>query len=314
MLQQILKDMYIDPDVLEALSEEQKKILFLKMRQEQVRRWKEREDRMEKEGVRSTKPKKAHSKSVTWLLGHDGDVHVCVIGEADEQKPSKFIFSGLGGRMTSGLHNNSRSQTDTLKSTLVNRPSCEAARPGRENLPPKTQTGIQLKLKDNSEDLKSGTLLPPLQLAERSLQSSPAAEIKESPDSGNLQDSSKDLSVCHRPLNRSSAPLITGKLSTLDPQGRRIIPLSITKSLPPQDLLDQQSDKAAGRGFRLVAASRRMGAELDGEGGQGVARGRVAQLMKNFNGPNGTHAPPCSKPPVPTKPAHLQVHASPSLR
>lgn len=61
MLQQILKDMYIDPDVLEALNEDQKKTLFLKMRQEQVRRWTEREEKLEREGGdKRTKPKKGN--------------------------------------------------------------------------------------------------------------------------------------------------------------------------------------------------------------------------------------------------------------
>lgn len=64
MLQQILQDMYIDPDVLDALNEDQKKTLFLKMRQEQVRRWREREEKLEGEGGdgehRRTKPKKGN--------------------------------------------------------------------------------------------------------------------------------------------------------------------------------------------------------------------------------------------------------------
>lgn len=50
----------------------------------------------------------AHSKSVSWLLGRDGDVQVIVIGEMDEFKSSKILRSGLGERKAASLRNNSQ--------------------------------------------------------------------------------------------------------------------------------------------------------------------------------------------------------------
>lgn len=145
MLQQILKDMYIDPDVLEALNEDQKKTLFLKMRQEQVRRWTEREEKLEREGGdKRTKPKKANSKNVSWLLGRDGDVAVVVIGEVDElnELSSKFICSGFGEKKAPNPQSNSYHQT-----ILKSRKPTEAVRSEKQNSPPKTQPGISLDLK-----------------------------------------------------------------------------------------------------------------------------------------------------------------------
>lgn len=102
MLAKILEDMWVEPEVLEALSEEQKRILFLKMREEQVRRWREREEREEREGQDdNTRPKKASSKHVSWLLGRDGDVSVSVIGEVDEFRSSKLLQSLLNSRLHS---------------------------------------------------------------------------------------------------------------------------------------------------------------------------------------------------------------------
>ncbi|KAM3612235.1 uncharacterized protein V6R79_005049 [Siganus canaliculatus] len=99
MLAKILEDMWVEPEVLEALSEEQKRILFLKMREEQVRRWKVREEREEREGRRDAGPKKAYCKHVTWLLGRDGDVSVSVIGEVDEFRSSRLLQNLMNNRV-----------------------------------------------------------------------------------------------------------------------------------------------------------------------------------------------------------------------
>ena len=70
MLAQILKDMWVDPDVLEALCEEQRRTLFLKMREEQVRRWREREETDErgasdKDPARPDKGMETHTNNQT---------------------------------------------------------------------------------------------------------------------------------------------------------------------------------------------------------------------------------------------------------
>ncbi|XP_053115614.1 SH2 domain-containing protein 4A isoform X2 [Hemicordylus capensis] len=88
MLKQILSDMYVDPELLAELSEEQKQILFFKMRQEQIRKWKEREAATTSEmAPRKPALRKAHIKSVQWKLGADGDVWVWVMGEHSLDKP-----------------------------------------------------------------------------------------------------------------------------------------------------------------------------------------------------------------------------------
>uniref|UniRef100_G3R2H8 SH2 domain-containing protein n=1 Tax=Gorilla gorilla gorilla TaxID=9595 RepID=G3R2H8_GORGO len=64
MLKQILSEMYIDPDLLAELSEEQKQILFFKMREEQIRRWKEREAAMERKESLPVKPRPKKGKLI----------------------------------------------------------------------------------------------------------------------------------------------------------------------------------------------------------------------------------------------------------
>ncbi|XP_066567586.1 SH2 domain-containing protein 4A [Amia ocellicauda] len=95
MLKQILADMYIEPELLAELSEGQKQILFFKMREEQIRKWKEREVKLEKEEVVLKKPVKAPGKKVSWLKGLDEDVWVWVMGEHPEDKPYNQICDNI---------------------------------------------------------------------------------------------------------------------------------------------------------------------------------------------------------------------------
>uniref|UniRef100_A0A8C2ECA5 SH2 domain containing 4Bb n=1 Tax=Cyprinus carpio TaxID=7962 RepID=A0A8C2ECA5_CYPCA len=91
MMQQILQDMYIEPELLSELNEEQKQILFYKIREEQVRRWNERERRDPSHALK----KKSESRVHFWLLGSDGEVWVWAMGEAPGDKLFENIVEEL---------------------------------------------------------------------------------------------------------------------------------------------------------------------------------------------------------------------------
>ncbi|KAM4636542.1 SH2 domain-containing protein 4B [Discoglossus pictus] len=98
MLQQILRDMYVDPDLLAELNEEQKQILFYKMREEQLRRWSIWDANLDKEESKmKLKAKFQHNntKHIQWLCGADGDVWVWIMGEAHGDKTYEQISEEL---------------------------------------------------------------------------------------------------------------------------------------------------------------------------------------------------------------------------
>ncbi|XP_028323435.1 SH2 domain-containing protein 4A [Gouania willdenowi] len=328
MLQQILKDMYIDPDVLNALNEDQKKTLFLKMRQEQVRRWKEREDKLELEEC-GTKPRKANSKSVNWLLGRDGDVAVVVIGEMDELT-SKFICSGMGEKKTPNLQSSAYHQT-----ILKTRISVEPSRTESKTLSPKTQTGIALDFKDKCEETTNLRSLS-VSLSE---QSARAAGEKAEPQSLSASEEKSGVvppSSCSRPPHRispitarlqASANVTPGCVNTRSGLANpRLAADMLSSSLKDSEatsattgsLNSQEQQKSLGsQGRKENAAIVSNEAVKPGPSNPAVAgRGRVAQLMKTFSvdGPSQTLPRGGVKPPLPTKPGHLRVTATPTVR
>ncbi|KAI3351992.1 hypothetical protein L3Q82_020816 [Scortum barcoo] len=215
MLAKILEDMWVEPEVLEALSEDQKRILFLKMREEQVRRWREREEREEREGrVNShTRPKKAYSKHVTWLLGRDGDVSVRVIGEVDEFRSSKLLQSLMNNRVRSDNMNGIQT-ADLL--------------PGREAQQLGFKEDIQLSLADVSDGSPS-----PSQLSEEDMDSCSADDDPKDPaedsdsESGSSSDNHSDWAPLDRPhlSSHGNQPPLKAQLSDTEragPQDRGI--------------------------------------------------------------------------------------------
>lgn len=80
MLRQILNDMYVDPVILSGLDEYQKQTLFCKMREEQIRRWRVREQENDSQ---PTPPKKSmpnkKNKNVSFREDDEGEPWVVII-------------------------------------------------------------------------------------------------------------------------------------------------------------------------------------------------------------------------------------------
>ncbi|XP_056328227.1 SH2 domain-containing protein 4A [Danio aesculapii] len=280
MLQQILADMYIDPDVLEALNEEQKKILFFKMREEQVRRWKEREEQESKGEIKKEKlrKKKGPCKNVSWLLGRDGDVHVCVIGESDELKSSKLILAELRSNTTANANNINRAKAESVNCSLI-----KPNRVQQNN----TEPGIQLLLKKAEELSDSTTVSDEFKQDSGSDQS--ADDTRGQTDDSDSGSAEEDTGL-YRPHMSNRETIVADRLKELQLHRAMNEQLSINRKTHPVDT--PTADKG-----------------VLNEKDNGLTYGsRVAQLRKNFNTTNAQ----CAKPPIPCKPAHLLT--SPSVR
>ncbi|XP_032519007.2 SH2 domain-containing protein 4B-like [Danaus plexippus] len=91
MLQQILREMWVDPEILAELDETQKQTLFCKMREEQVRRWQEWDKKVGKH-ENETRNQQNGKKQVQFLKGEDGEPWVWVMGEHPDDKSIETIL------------------------------------------------------------------------------------------------------------------------------------------------------------------------------------------------------------------------------
>ncbi|XP_044738188.1 SH2 domain-containing protein 4A-like isoform X2 [Chrysoperla carnea] len=93
MLQQILKEMWVDPEILAELDEGQKQTLFCKMREEQVRRWRVWDEKLNNQELLIQKPNnKKPKKNVSFLMGIDNEPWTWVMGEHPDDKKIEEIL------------------------------------------------------------------------------------------------------------------------------------------------------------------------------------------------------------------------------
>ncbi|XP_034148600.1 LOW QUALITY PROTEIN: SH2 domain-containing protein 4B [Esox lucius] len=145
MMKQILRDMYIDPAILAELNEEQKQILFYKIRKSQVRRWHEREKQENQDQVIR---KKDSRRSIQWLKGRDGDVWVWVMGDTPGDKSYEDIIKEL-------MAEKARRQAQQEAQELWRAKEAEIEKKFRDAMAKEKARFVAGKWKEDTEDRKA---------------------------------------------------------------------------------------------------------------------------------------------------------------
>lgn len=93
MLKQILRDMFVDPEILAGLDDTQKQTLFCKMREEQIRRWRLWDQKHER--LEAAAATKGFERTVTvqWRHGADGEPWIWVMGEHENDRSIEEILA-----------------------------------------------------------------------------------------------------------------------------------------------------------------------------------------------------------------------------
>ncbi|XP_030050362.1 SH2 domain-containing protein 4A [Microcaecilia unicolor] len=303
MLKQILTDMYIDPELLAELNEEQKQILFFKMREEQIRRWHEREAMLAKtEGLKKTlPPKKAHGKSVNWKLGADSDVWVWVMGEHAQDKPYDVICDEIMAKRARQLVQKEAEELRKTQEEELSKISETLSLPSLEDIGWKEITSR----KATSEEARRGEAVKQAKTLEenKSTQSKVRGVHDVLADSINRMKKSGIEQKKEAVMKKHEE-----EIKRLEEERTQEIYMNwketqeIVQKLEKEDSVWQESlrrSKAADERRRSIAKQARD--DYKRLSMQAIERGKVLETSKNFGG-TGPRKPP---PPLPPKPKIL---------
>nr|XP_033771115.1 SH2 domain-containing protein 4A [Geotrypetes seraphini]XP_033771123.1 SH2 domain-containing protein 4A [Geotrypetes seraphini] len=299
MLKQILTEMYIDPELLAELNEEQKQILFFKMREEQIRKWEEQEVLLAKtEGLRKIQsPKKDHGKSVNWKLGADNDVWVWVMGEHPQDKSYNVICDEIMAERARQLVQKEAEELRKTQEEELSKIIETLSLPSQEDI--RWKESRKATNEGRREAVKQAKALDhnkPTQSKARGVHDVLADSINRMKKSGIEQKKEAVMKKHEEEIKRLEEER-TQEIYMNWKETQEIV-----QKLEKEDSVWQESlrrSKAADERRRSIARQARD--DYKRLSMQAIERGKVLETSKNFGGP-GPRKPP---PPLPPKPKIL---------